>query len=94
VDDGVATGSTMLAGVHALRQLGPAAVIAAAPVMARRATGCSPPRPTAASAWPCPSRSTASHTRGLLADVDDEVRRFSTCSPATHPRAGPHAVRA
>jgi putative phosphoribosyl transferase len=37
VDDGVATGSTMLAGVHALRQLGPAAVIAAAPVMAREA---------------------------------------------------------
>lgn len=37
VDDGAATGSTMLAGVHALRQLGPAAVIAAAPVMARDA---------------------------------------------------------
>lgn len=37
VDDGVATGSTMLAGVHALRQLGSAAVIAAAPVMAREA---------------------------------------------------------
>ena len=37
VDDGVATGSTMLAGVHALRQLGPAAVIVAAPVMAQSA---------------------------------------------------------
>lgn len=37
VDDGVATGSTMLAGVYALRQLGPAAVIAAAPVMSREA---------------------------------------------------------
>ena len=37
VDDGVATGSTMLAGVHALRQLAPAAIIAAAPVMARQA---------------------------------------------------------
>lgn len=37
VDDGVATGSTMLAGVHALRQLGPGAVVAAAPVMAREA---------------------------------------------------------
>ena len=37
VDDGVATGSTMLAGVHALRQLGPAAVVVAAPVMARSA---------------------------------------------------------
>jgi predicted phosphoribosyltransferase len=48
VDDGVATGSTMLACVHALRQLGPTAVIAAAPVMApeayralgRAADGC------------------------------------------------------
>jgi len=37
VDDGVATGSTMLAGVHALRQLGPAMIVAAAPVMAREA---------------------------------------------------------
>jgi putative phosphoribosyl transferase len=37
VDDGVATGSTMLAGVHALRQLGPAGIIAAAPVMATEA---------------------------------------------------------
>lgn len=37
VDDGVATGSTMLAGVHALRQLGPAMIVAAAPVMAHEA---------------------------------------------------------
>jgi putative phosphoribosyl transferase len=37
VDDGAATGATMLAGVYALRQLGPAAVIAAAPVMSRDA---------------------------------------------------------
>jgi putative phosphoribosyl transferase len=37
VDDGVATGSTMMAGVLALRQLGPAAVIVAAPVMSRQA---------------------------------------------------------
>jgi len=48
VDDGVATGSTMLAAVHALRELGPAAVVVAAPVMspdaqealARVADGC------------------------------------------------------
>ena len=37
VDDGVATGATMLAGVYALRQLGPATVVAAAPVMSRQA---------------------------------------------------------
>jgi len=37
VDDGVATGSTMLAAVKALRQQGPAAIVAAAPVMSRSA---------------------------------------------------------
>ncbi len=37
VDDGVATGSTMLAAVHALRQHGPSAIIAAAPVMSEGA---------------------------------------------------------
>ena len=37
VDDGAATGATMLAAIYALRQLGPAAVIAAAPVMSASA---------------------------------------------------------
>jgi len=37
VDDGVATGSTMMAGVAALRRLGPATLVAAAPVMSRQA---------------------------------------------------------
>lgn len=37
VDDGVATGSTMLAALHALRQYGPATLIAAAPVMSESA---------------------------------------------------------
>ena len=37
VDDGVATGSTMLAGIHALRQLGPAEIVAATPVISREA---------------------------------------------------------
>jgi putative phosphoribosyl transferase len=37
VDDGVATGSTMLAALHALRQYAPVRLIAAAPVMARSA---------------------------------------------------------
>lgn len=34
VDDGIATGSTMLAAVHAIRQRSPAAVVVAAPVAA------------------------------------------------------------
>lgn len=37
VDDGVATGSTMLAAVHAVRELGPVAVVVAAPVMSPEA---------------------------------------------------------
>ncbi len=37
VDDGVATGSTVLAAVHALREFAPAAIIVAAPVMAHEA---------------------------------------------------------
>jgi predicted phosphoribosyltransferase len=37
VDDGVATGSTMVAAVTALRRLEPALVVAAAPVMSREA---------------------------------------------------------
>ena len=34
VDDGLATGSTMLAAVHALRRLGPARIVVAVPVAA------------------------------------------------------------
>jgi len=37
VDDGVATGSTMMAGVTALRRLQPATIVVAAPVMSRQA---------------------------------------------------------
>jgi predicted phosphoribosyltransferase len=37
VDDGVATGSTMVAAISALRSLGPSCIIAAAPVMSREA---------------------------------------------------------
>ena len=35
VDDGLATGSTMLAAVRALRQLGPARIVVAVPVASR-----------------------------------------------------------
>lgn len=37
VDDGVATGATMLVAVRAIRTLGPFAIIAAAPVMSKSA---------------------------------------------------------
>jgi predicted phosphoribosyltransferase len=76
VDDGVATGSTMLAGVHALRQLGPATVIAAAPVMAREAY-----RTLAAAADLCecvampePFYGVGAHYRDFSQTTDEEVR--------------------
>jgi putative phosphoribosyl transferase len=87
VDDGVATGSTMLAGVHALRQLGPAAVIAAAPVMAREAY-----RTLAAAADRCecvalpePFYGVGMYYRDFSQTTDEEVRgvlrRFATWTP-------------
>lgn len=97
VDDGVATGSTMLAGVHALRQLGPAAVVAAAPVMAREAH-----RTIAAAADRCecvaipePFRGVGMYYGDFSQTSDDEVRetlhRFAGGAPDKE--AG-HAVRA
>ncbi len=84
VDDGVATGSTMLAGVHALRQLGPAAVIAAAPVMTAEAYQAL--RRTADEcecvAMPEPFYGVALHYRDFSQLSDEEVReilgRFAT----------------
>jgi predicted phosphoribosyltransferase len=97
VDDGVATGSTMLAGVHALRQLGPAAVIAAAPVMAREAH-----RMLAAAADRCecvampePFYGVGMHYEDFSQTSDDEVReilhRFERDAAEGE---APHAVRA
>ena len=86
VDDGVATGSTMLAGVHALRQLGPSAVIVAAPVMAhtarraleRAADGCE------YVALPEPFYGVGMHYADFSQTPDEEVReilrRFATRS--------------
>ena len=87
VDDGVATGSTMLAGVHALRQLGPAAIIAAAPVMSpeahrmlsRVADGCE------CVAVPDPFYGVGMYYADFSQTSDEEVReilRHSTPRPA------------
>jgi predicted phosphoribosyltransferase len=96
VDDGVATGSTMLAGVQALRQLGPAAVIVAAPVMARSAKrvldraadGC------VAVALPDPFYGVGVHYGDFSQTPDDEVReilrRFPTRSFDEAAHAGHH----
>lgn len=76
VDDGVATGSTMLAAVHALRQHGPSAIIAAAPVMsesahhmlARAADRCE------AVAVPEPFQAVGEWYYEFAETTDDEVR--------------------
>lgn len=90
VDDGVATGSTMLAGVHALRQLGPAAVIAVAPVMARDAyqalarvaDGCE------CLAVPEPFRGVGDYYQDFSQTSDKEVRRILRPFARTPARAG------
>jgi putative phosphoribosyl transferase len=76
VDDGVATGSTMLAAVHALRQLGPAGVIAAAPVMSREAYQALRTEADSceAVALPEPFLSVGAHYRDFAQTTDDEVR--------------------
>jgi predicted phosphoribosyltransferase len=97
VDDGVATGSTMLAGVHALRQLGPAAVIAAAPVMAREAHRM---LATAADrcecvAMPEPFYGVGMHYQDFSQTSDEEVREIlDRFAGQTAERQAPHAVRA
>ena len=87
VDDGVATGSTMLAAVHALRQHGPSAIIAAAPVMSesahhmlsRAADRCE------VVAAPEPFEAVAAWYDDFAQTTDDEVRtllRGATAVPA------------
>src|SRR5918995_6889297 len=94
VDDGLASGSTMLAAVHALRELGPAAVVVAAPVMAPSARAA-----LARVADVCESIVTPESLLGVAMwyhdfpqITDDEVRRL--LPQATHrarSRKGRHA---
>jgi predicted phosphoribosyltransferase len=94
VDDGVATGSTMLAAVHALRQHGPSVIIAAAPVMSEAAR-----RKLSRVADQCeavavlePSRAVAAWFRDFAQTTDEEIRallRGATVVPAVAPPPGP-----
>jgi predicted phosphoribosyltransferase len=76
VDDGVATGSSMLAAIQALRQLKPAAIVAAAPVMSdtaalalsREADRCE------AVAVPEPFHAVGAWYRNFAQTSDEEVR--------------------
>jgi putative phosphoribosyl transferase len=93
IDDGVATGSTMLAAIQALRQKGPGAIIAAAPVMSesawrilsREADRCE------AVAVPEPFQAVGMWYRNFVQTSDAEVRvllREATPVPATVEGAG------
>ena len=98
IDDGVATGATMLAAIHALRQHGPGAIIAAAPVMSesawqmlsRAADRCE------AVAVPEPFQAVGMWYRDFGQTTDDEVRALlghRTAAPATAAGAGRPADR-
>jgi putative phosphoribosyl transferase len=87
VDDGVATGSTMLAAIHALREHAPAAIIAAAPVMSesahqmlsRAADRCE------AVAVPEPFRAVGAWYDDFSQTTDDEVRTLLQQAAAPDP---------
>lgn len=78
VDDGVATGSTMLAAIHALRQLGPESIIVAAPVMtddAMRAISKAADN-VEYIAMPEPFFGVGAHYEDFTQTSDEEVRRL------------------
>jgi predicted phosphoribosyltransferase len=87
IDDGVATGSTMLAGVLALRQLGPARIIVAAPVMSREAADLltRSADQCVSVAEPEPFYGVGQHYRDFAQTSDDEVRSLLEHQPVpTH----------
>jgi putative phosphoribosyl transferase len=97
VDDGVATGSTMLAAVHAVRQLGPAAVIVAAPVMSRQAlqTIARASNECKCVAVPEPFYGVGMHYEDFSQTTDEEVRRLlSEAALRTSKGGTPYAARA
>jgi predicted phosphoribosyltransferase len=78
VDDGVATGSTMLAAVLALRESGPQAIVVAAPVMARESARAIAKAADAVEyvALPEPFHGVGAHYSDFSQTTDDEVRRL------------------
>jgi putative phosphoribosyl transferase len=78
VDDGVATGSTVFAAVHALREFGPASIIVAAPVMAHEAMREIARAADAVQyvATPEPFFGVGAHYEDFEQTPDEEVRRL------------------
>lgn len=96
VDDGVATGSTVLAAVHALRQFGPAAIIVAAPVMSYEAMRMLARAADAVEyvATPEPFFGVGAHYEDFDQTSDEEVRELLAESAANAgPDQAPYAGR-
>jgi len=96
VDDGVATGSTMLAAVHALRESGAEAIIVAAPVIAREAVWALRRAANAVEyvATPEPFYGVGAHYEDFTQTLDDEVRRLlAEAETRTREAHAPYADR-
>jgi predicted phosphoribosyltransferase len=96
VDDGVATGSTVLAAVHALRQFGPAAIIVAAPVMSYEAMRMLARAADAVEyvATPEPFFGVGAHYEDFDQTSDEEVRELlAESAPNAGPDQAPYAGR-
>jgi predicted phosphoribosyltransferase len=87
VDDGVATGSTMMAAVKALRQQGPAAIVVAAPVMSRSAHAALSRLADVCVvvATPEPFYGVGAWYQDFTQTTDDEVRALLAQTPAAGP---------
>lgn len=85
VDDGVATGSTMLAAAHALRESGPEQIVIAAPVMARESVAAIGRAADAVEylATPEPFSGVGAHYEDFSQTPDEEVRRLLSEAHAT-----------
>lgn len=95
VDDGVATGSTMLAAVEAVRMLRPASIVVAAPVISRDAIEVLERAADACVflAAPEPFLGVAAWYRDFAQVTDDEVRELLRAGGPAE-RDGAHAVTA
>ena len=75
VDDGVATGATARAALRAVRTLGPARVVLAAPVVPVRLDLSPEADSVVALATPHPFGAVSGHYRDFRETTDEEVRR-------------------
>jgi putative phosphoribosyl transferase len=97
VDDGVATGSTVLAAVHALREFGPESIIVATPVIARETMQTIARVADAVEyvAMPEPFYGVGAHYEDFSQTPDDEVRRLlAEAASRDGPAPLPYAARA